>query len=364
MSPTSYAWEVPATSSRLRIATAGALVIVGVALGACSTTATSSTASLAASSGVGSASPFLAGNLSTISCGPSSICTAGGSSFNPNAKSSVLIDSTDAGTTWKQATRPIQPVASITDAACAATSCLVVGTVGTQPLLLRSAGKAHVFASASEPTAGVLEAVACSGPTHCLGIAASSSTLTTVTSTNAGATWLTGSTLPSSAGRVLHLSCDTPHDCVSAGIDQHGTAQVLVTTDTGGAWTPLALPKKVTSVLQAACRTGGTCLVVARKDGGTTPLLLQGTVSDPLLSKIPMPGQLIAPDAVTCISSTCVVVGSGSNSQGAASSLTRSSWHTIALTFAPTALVDVSCTGATSCSAIGSGSVVRLAPAT
>lgn len=307
-------------------------------------------------------SPFIAGNLATLSCGPASLCAAGGSSFNPNAKNSVLIISSDAGTSWHQAVRPSQPGATFTSVACAANSCLAVGTLGATPLLLRSTGKLHTFSQVPEPAAGVLEAVACSGPSHCLGIAANGATLSTVTSSNAGATWLTSAALPPSAGRIIHVACASPSRCVSAGFDQHGTAQVLVTTDAGITWSPLQLPKKVTSVLEAACRSGSTCLVVARKDGGATPLLLQGTVNDPMLSKIPLPGQITTPDAVTCVARDCVVVGSGQQAQGAASALTTSSWHEVSLTYVPTALVDVSCTAVTVCSAIGTGSVVRLAP--
>jgi hypothetical protein len=311
---------------------------------------------------VGTASPFLAGNLATVSCGVGTICAAGGTSFNPDAKSSVLIASADTAATWHQADRPHQPGAVITDVACAATSCVAVGSLGLQPLLLVGQGPHLTFTNQAEPSAGIIEAVACAGPTHCLGVAANSSTLTAVTSVDGGGTWHVGTTLPSTAGRIIHISCTTPTRCTTAGIDATGNAQVLATADGGTTWSPMVLPKKVTAVLQATCSAQGTCLVVARKDAGTTPLLLASTTAAPELAKVPMPGDVTTPDAASCEGTTCVVVGAGSSGQGAAAAMIRHSWHPISLTFAPTPLLDVSCAGTTTCAAIGSGSVVRLAP--
>lgn len=335
---------------------------LGLVLAGCGTASNEASSTPTIGTGTGTASPFLAGNLATVSCGVGTICAAGGTSFNPNAKNSVLVSSVDGGVRWRQATRPVQPGATFSDVACAAIACLAVGSLGNQPLLLRASERGVAFTAAPEPSAGIIEAVACAGPTHCMGIAASGTTLQAVTSTTAGASWATSGLLPSSAGRVIHLSCTTPERCISAGIDQNGGAQVLATTDGGGTWTPLTLPKKVTTVLQASCRSNGSCLIVTRKDGGATPLLLERTSAAVDVAKIPLPGDIATPVGVTCTATTCVVVGGGSAGQGAASVLGTTGWRTLSLHYAPTTLVDVSCASASSCTAIGTGSLVQLSP--
>ena len=339
-----------------------AVSLLVISLSACSSPTKSGINGTASTGhGVGQPSPFLGGNLSSISCGSGDLCAAGGAPFQAGILSPVLAYSHTAGIKWAPARAVTGAGATITSTACSETRCLAVGAEGQLPLLLSIArsSSTRTWVTANQPAAGTLVSVGCSGASTCIGLVRTESgAVATVRS--AGASWSTLGQPPTDLATPVRMSCSSPTTCTAVGTSATGAPVVLITRNGGGAWSVAQISKKASVILGASCRSDGRCWVVGRK--GSAPLLASSQrLGAPFVKVTPVDG-LSTPNDVSCSASTCVLVGADLASNGAAVALTGAASTVLDLSYVPTPLLAVSCASAHACSAASAGSLVALAP--
>ncbi len=355
-----YALAMQRGAPRLLAVAAAGLLVVG--LSACASPKKSGINGTAAKGqGIGQPSPFLGANLSTISCGSGELCAAGGSPFQDGISSPVLAYSHTTGIKWAPARIATGAGATITATACAEVRCLAVGLDGDLPLLLSisRSSSTRTWVTAAQPGTGTLMSVGCAGTSTCVGLVRTSSgSITTVRST--GGAWADLGAPPSDLATPVRMSCSSPSTCTAVGTSSTGTPVVLVTRSGGATWSVAEISKKATAILGASCRSDGLCWAVGRK--GSAPLLASSRrIGAPFLKVSPPSGLEVAND-VSCSGTTCVVVGADDTAKGAAVAFAGTATTTLDLSFAPTALVAVSCGTARACSAASAGSLVAMVP--
>ena len=355
-----YALAMQRGAPRLLAVAAVGLLVVG--LSACASPKKSGINGTAVKGqGIGQPSPFLGANLSAVSCGSGELCAAGGAPFQDGIATPVLAYSHTAGAKWAPARIATGAGATITSTACAAARCLAVGFDGDQPLLLSisRSSSARTWVAAMQPGAGTLVSVGCAGTSTCIGLVRSSSgSIITVRSTSG--TWSELGQPPSDLATPVRMSCSSTSTCTAVGTSSTGSPVVLITRSGGATWSVAEISKKATTILGASCRSDGLCWAVGRK--GTASLLTSSRrIGAPFLKVSPPSGLVVAND-VSCSGTTCVVVGADDTAKGAAVAFAGTATTTLDLSFAPTALVAVSCGTARACSAASAGSLVAMVP--
>ena len=350
---------------RALLTTAASLALC-LGLAACSTSSSKSGVNGTAPEhgGVGQPSPLLGANLSSISCGSGQLCASGGQAFESGMTGAVLALSHTAGARWGQARSDAPAGAPFHGVGCAANACLAVGGGDSGGLIYRvtSATPRFVWKAIDEPADGPLVAVGCAGTSWCLGVANGTSGLVVVTSKDAGLHWSNGGALPEGTSTVTKVTCSSTKLCSLIGTTSTGPL-VVITDDAGTTFTTTEIPKKVTTVLGASCRSDKVCWVIARKDGNGTPLALKAARLNAPFFKVSLPTGLAVANDVSCVQTTCVLVGADAEGKGAAiAQVRRSKPTTLKLSFAPTALRAVSCATTMSCSAASTASLVALVP--
>ena len=346
-------------SSLISLVAVGALAL---GLSACSAPKKAGPNGAAVSgTGVGQPSPFLSANLTTLSCGPGSLCSAGGTPFESGAATPLLAFSHTAGAKWSPARTSTGAGATITSTACAARRCLAIGVVDALPLLLSisASSTTRTWVAADQPAAGTLLVVGCAGTSTCVGLARSTSGALSVVRSTSGP-WTTLGAAPADLAAPVRVSCTSPAVCTALGTSATGAPVVVITRDGGADWSLAQISKRATLVLGASCRVDGACWVVGRKGSGT--LLVRSTRPGAPFAKVLPPEGLATANDVSCASRTCVVVGADASGTGAAATFSGTSGTILRLSYAPTALLATSCGSATTCAAVTSASLVSLAP--
>jgi hypothetical protein len=287
-----------------------------------------------------------------------------GTSFEPDPAAAAVSASSDGGLSWQAASAGVPSGATLLSGSCAARVCMLTGRSLLGALIYVSPRAGAAFAPSARVEAGsVAQSVACAGLRWCLAISADATHVWAASSLDAGSTWTTGGTLPSSVATVLRLSCSSPSDCLASAASTSGAAELLVTHDGGASWTPATLPSQpaALSVLGAACEDASSCFaVVATSQAGASSLLtsVDGGATFALSSGA---ATVAEPLAVACASTTCVVVGRSASGAAAAAQLgTGAAGRELSLSYAPTPLLSVSCSSATRCVAASSASLVVL----
>ncbi len=201
-----------------------------------------------------------------VSCVSTLDCVAvgynGGNMFGQGA-SSVVISTTDGGTTWTNQTLPNNSYA-LTGISCASTShCVAVGNVvasggeGGVILVTTDGGANWKFGSgvAGAPT---LASISCPSTADCIAVGE-----TVIASSDGGMTW-TEQSIPNGTGEFLGVSCTSIADCMAV------STQVITTTDGGGSWTNLPVPTGIFELLAVSCGSNNDCEAVARGSVVTT----------------------------------------------------------------------------------------------
>ena len=357
-----YDLAMPRGAARLLAVSVAGILAIGLS-GCASAKKSGINGNAAEGQGIGQPSPFLGANLSTVSCGPTELCAAGGTPFQDGSATPILAYSHTAGIKWAPARTSAGAAAgaTITTTACAEVRCLAVGVDGDLPLLLSisRASTTRTWVSADQPAAGTLVSVGCAGTSTCVGIARTpSGGLATVKSTSAS--WRSLGEPPAQLASPIRVSCSSATTCTAVGTSSTGKPVVLVTRSGGASWDVAKVSKKATVILGASCRSDAQCWVVGRK--GTAPLLASSPRRGAPFLKVAPPEGLATPNDVSCSATTCVVAGADQDGAGAAAAYVGASSSLLDLSFVPTALVSVSCGTARSCSAASAGSLVALVP--
>lgn len=259
-------------------------------------------------------------------------------------------------------------------------AALVVGSLGAAVVTVSPAGAQPTqwaFPSPPPPPeGGILQGVSCPTTTFC--VAVGSSNLQTLVETFNGTSWtITPSPDTSTSDQDLleGVSCTSPSFCVAAGYSLtpavSGSQKTLIETWDGSSWSITTSPNVVSSdaaenlLRGVSCSSPSFCVAV----GGETDTLIE-TFDGTSWSVTPSPDQPGEPwnplTAVSCSSPTfCAAVGTWNASVGA-----TTGYQNLAETFdglswtvspaadtstANNALFGVSCTGPTSCVAVGEG---------
>ena len=197
------------------------------------------------------------GGLSDVACTSTSDCLATDGS---------IYETNDTGSVWTEQTLPTGPV-GLTSIACpSVTECFTTDDVlgpGTDQIGVTTNGGAS-WSSQAIP-AVFLHDVACPSTTDCVAVGdAGNGTAATLTTDDAGTTWVSEPNPDTDDGGVglLSISCPSTSVCFATG---DGT---LITTDNGGVtWTALTFPSVISPLNAIACPTTLDCYMV----GGSTP---------------------------------------------------------------------------------------------
>ena len=358
---------------RLSYKRAGTILAVAVALGAatCSTSTQNSAVAPAPlpGHGTGQATPFLNANLTGISCTTAARCVTVGIATDPAQTFAPSAVSSDGGLSWKPLASSLSASVKFLNVSCSLRNCLAVGATAYGPLFYGAQMTTLKWTlSSGAPKGAQAQVAGCSGKTLCLGIFADATHVWAASTTDAGMTWTTGGTLPAGTGLIRTLSCDSATNCIAAGTTSTGGPLLVVTNDGGTTWAAASLPTTpaVTAVLSASC-TSSTCLAVAVTNvTGASTLLTSsdGGVTFAAFSPTPgTPSTVANPLAITCESTSCVVVGTSSAGSAQAAQLTAAqSVKDFNLSYAPNPLNAVSCSSNTRCVALSAANLVVLTP--
>gem|GEM_PF-791275 len=331
----------------------------------------------------------LASHLSGVSCVTGS-CAAVGRYVDSGGEKRALAMSWN-GTAWSIASTPTVSGAvgvSLQDVSCTSTAlCKAVGIFEdgntTHQLALDWNGSAWSIASLpAEPTGALgtaLTGISCAGPTFCSTVGSYRDPSGIVHGLNlrwSGGTSWSAISLPSPGEsrwtKLFGVDCISPSACVAVGeyADEAGHRQGLVLNGTGGAWTLGRAPEPAKtdewSLRSIACLSGTGCMAIGdHLDNWATRRVIVANwsgatwaVDSSAEPSGASSGELR--DVFCFASASCVAVGKATVS-GAAGPFSATGYPgdwTIASTPKPagasaTELVDVHCSSATGCTAVG-----------
>ena len=332
-------------------------------------TSSSTTAELAApktGNGTGQASPILGANLVDVACATTNLCAAVGIGFDPKSETAPFASSSDGGLSWRSDNSSGPANTKLTSVACGPTGCLAVGRSLLGALVFRLGSGSTSWSPATKPTASALaEATACAARRWCAAIYSDATHRWMATTLDNGATWRMGSDLPLGNGPVFRLNCTDASHCIASGTDAQGHGSITATSDGGATWTPANLGSPtVIRVWDAACRTASDCVALVDVENESATALITSSDGGVSFTAPITPWSAVAsPRALTCTISSCIIVGGDAGGHGAAAVYSPSGTGAkIALRFAPTPLISVSCVSASRCSGAGLGSLVVMTP--
>jgi len=306
--------------------------------------------------------------LDAVSCTGAAACEAGGD-FQLTSNPVVLAEMWD-GTTWQ-----IQPAFAPPGAAAnslSAVSCvsaIFCEAVGSHPDRSGLAGvslaevwngatwKIQKTANPARSTNGLrmsLAGVSCVSTRICEAVGSSSSTAGGGAEVWDGSTW---SLQVVPGGPLAAVSCTSPSFCMAAGSDGH------VDIWNGTSWSARPSASGFTSLSSVSCASPHSCEAAGAGPSGDDAEGWNGTSWSPQATPIPAGGSSPAISAVSCAGSgSCEAVGNYFSSSTFQQVTLAEMWNGTAWTVQPTpnpassfgsSLLGVSCTSASSCTAVG-----------
>jgi hypothetical protein len=253
-------------------------------------------------------------------------------------------------------------------AAAVAASLIAVGVLSMQPAAAAAGPSWTVQPSpnARTPTS-LLSQVSCSSASACTALAETATgpgQPPSVLRWN-GRTWITQTTAAVQHGALTAVSCTSGSSCVAVGTRRNPLPSTLAEAWDGTSWTVMPMPKVGGTLFAVSCVSATACMAT-----GSSGAALAESWNGSTWTVVPTPpagGESSTLDSVSCMSaSACTAVGTvvfevgdgGQKDVSLAERWNGSGW-TRKATPKPaaggaTSLVSVSCTSASSCTAVGS----------
>jgi hypothetical protein len=214
----------------------------------------------------------------------------------------------------------------------------------------------------------LLPAVSCSAASACTAVAQTARRPSTVLRWN-GRTWSTQATAAVNGG-LSAVSCPSRSSCVAVGTQRNPLPDTLAEAWDGTSWTVLPMPVVSGALSAVSCTSATACM--ATGSGGPSGATLAEAWNGSTWAVVPTPpvgGETSNLDSVSCTSaSACtavgdvvVEVGGGGQKEVPLAERWNGTGWTVQATPKPSAggaasLASVSCTSASSCTAVGSNS--------
>ena len=317
--------------------------------------------------------------LNGVACTSSKSCVAVG--FDRPATVDQTLAETWNGTVWSVVVSPDLGDSDngLSAVSCtSSTSCMAVGAysngVAQQTLVERWNGSTWaVIASPNQGTSSnALSGVACSTSSSCVAVGtwAKAGVEQTLIENWNGTTW-TIATSPNvgTGSNILNgVACVSSTSCVAVGYYFNGLAQTLVESWNGSAWTistSANQPSSTNSLVGVSCTSSTACTAVGGSVSATsisTTLIERWNGTTWSITPSPNPGPIGNElNGVTCTgASSCTAVGDYSNASNLDQTLVESwngtTWTVVASPNAGSmrnSLAGIACTSATSCVAVG-----------
>ena len=329
--------------------------------------------------------------LQSVSCSATTACTAVGGAENSKGQEVALTEA------WNGAGWTVQSVPSpkgstgdwLSGVSCTAVNaCVAVGSSHTAASMQTALiemwdGTSWSIQPAPMPSASFssgLGSVSCSAANACTAIGSFTSSVTYKTAFLAeswnGSTW-TASALPTPAdfyyGQLSSISCSAVDACVAVGsyVNQSYTSQALVETWNGATWTPQTLgnvPQQGATLNSVSCASSNSCVAVGSdygsSYGGQAPLAEVWNGTTWTAESAAGGGRGAALSGISCTSATtCTAVGTASvygypNQVPLAETWNGTTWTEQPMPKIPNAaagyLNSVSCVVASACATVGS----------
>ena len=320
--------------------------------------------------------------LEGVSCTGRKQCTAAGLASTRNGKNYKPLAERWNGTTWAKQTTPIPNSGGllggtlIAGVSCtSSTACMAAGyaySAKTVQLLGEGwNGRTWSIQPDSTPAVpGEPYRISCTWAKDCIAVGERNSGATLAEHWN-GRRWSAEAT--KHTGELDGVACPATGNCTAVGWNT--AEKALAAHWNGKAWSDESPvnPQPATFLEDVSCPATTACIAVgtAGTDSGTAlvtaPLAEEWTGGSWTALTVPDPGasgDLVELNSVSCISATnCMAVGDDQNAAVTADTTVAAQWDgttwTIVATPSPatfSALLSVSCTSATFCSAVGASS--------
>ena len=323
--------------------------------------------------------------LSGLSCAGPSSCMAVGS-FDSSGVTKTLVESWN-GSVWSLVSSPnptgatdseLSAVSCISTSGCVAVGKYTTSTV-TKSLVESWNGSVWSLVASPNPTGAsqsVLSGVACASGSSCdaVGASVASSTVTALVERWNGSVWSVVSSpnpIGAAASEFSAVSCRAATSCIAVGqFTTSATTMTLVESWNGSVWSVVPSPNPTgatTSVLTGvSCTSSLSCIAVGGSVSAGTILTLVESWNGSVWSVVPSPNPAGATTSglsgVSCTGpSSCDAVGNAISSSATntlVESWNGSAWSVVSSPNPKGAtnsqLLAVSCTSVTSCDGVGS----------
>ncbi len=334
---------------------------------------------------VGQPAPGQTGQLGAVSCADARHCWAvgvpGPNATMPAGSATVVVATTDGGTTWSAQRVVGGYTPELSGIACPTKSdCIAVGSNGMSSgvvITTDDAGKHWV--SATTPTGAVtMTSIECMGAAECMALVSNGTVTWSSQTTDFGETWTQEGNLPPSFVATGALTCTPAGPCLVAGYVPtaagHGSGAIAVSHDGGQTWASASVPSGIGTLQSTACLSVSVCFsggststtvsdvvpaagqLLRSADGGATWTAVPGTVPvDDVFD-------LACPTAEVCAMVGTKWDGSPAVSSGAVAQSNDggSSFKASLAAYVPLSLTALSCPTTTACVAVGGDSVARV----
>ena len=322
---------------------------------------------------------FSGAALEGVSCTGRKQCTATGLASTRNGKNYKPLAERWNGTAWAKQTTPIPSSGGLlggtltAGVSCTSSSACMAAGYAYSAKTVRLLGEGwngrtwSIQPDSTPATAGEPFHISCTWAKDCIAVGERNSGMTLAEHWN-GRRWSAQTT--KHTGELDGVACPATGNCTAVG--WNAAEKALAAHWNGKAWSDEspANPQPATFLESVSCPATTTCIAVgtAGTDSGTAlvtaPLAEEWTGGSWTALTVPDPGaagDLVELNSVSCISATnCMAVGDDQNAAVTADATVAAQWNgtTWTIVAAPSpatfsALLSVSCTSATFCSAVG-----------
>ncbi len=297
--------------------------------------------------------------LQSVACTTSGACiAAGGDDANVAPSSTAEIRHADGA--WSAIAVPNTLSQSVASSACWSNECIIGGSQPSGDSLWIYDPATQSVTTSPTPRAGRgVSALSCFAVASCAVVDSTRITAGSRLSftVDGGTTWTKPLPMTWTVGDgVTALSCTDAMNCLVAATNSSHQALLEVTHDAGVTWTTRTVPTTWTALSSLTCAKLD-CVALASTTSGS--LFVRSSTFARLWKSVKLASSA---NALACVRlSRCALVGQTNDQSPWLATLKGRRVTDIALTYVPSALVDIAC-GAKTCAAIGASTVLSLQP--